>query len=63
MKLISPPTPKFAIFGTIFFVIIGHIIANTAAIMLIFALFYTLCCEELKNMHCGVDMMPCSVNV
>ena len=63
MKLISPPTPKFAIFGPNIFFILGHKMVNTAAAMLIFVFLYTLCYEEQKNMHCGVDMMHCSVSV
>ena len=63
MKLISPPTPKFAIFGPIFFVLLGHKMVNTAAVMLIYVLLYTLCYEEQKNIHYGVDKMHCSVSV
>ena len=63
MKLISSRTPKFAIFGPIYFVILGHKIVNTSAAMLMFVLFYTLYYEEQKNMHCGVDNMPCSDSV
>ena len=36
---------------------------NTAAVVLIFILFYNLRYEEQKNMHCGEDKMPCSVSV
>ena len=63
MKLISPPTPKFAIFGPIFFVILSHKMVNTAAVMLMFVLFYTLCYEEQQDMYCGVDKMACTVSV
>ena len=63
MKLMSPRTPQFAIVGPIYFVIHGHKMVNTSAVMLIFVLFYSLCYEEQKHVHCGVDNVPCSVSV